>query len=136
MWADKKVFCTKMLRTKVLLNVLSTLLKFRDREIIVSTFIPSLEKMFIRYFPEVVYEGDTTFFGPPKHHRILRGSIKTVLRSAAPEFFRRVKIMFRNMFSPVVAAALGAPAKLVQPEQKMVPIPVKTDSQLPARRAQ
>jgi hypothetical protein len=104
-WVNKATFCTKMLRSKVLINILGTLMKFSDRDIIVSTFIPSLEKMFITYFPEVVYEGTTHYFGVPKHHRILRGSVKTALKAAAPEFFRRVGISIRNLVSPVLLPA-------------------------------
>jgi hypothetical protein len=113
-WADKATFCTKMLRTKVLLNILGTLFKFREREIIVSTFIPSLEKMFIRYFPEVVYAGTTTFFGPPKYHRILRGSVRTVLRAAFPEFLRRLRITFGNVLG-LGAAPVLAPGRQPDP---------------------
>lgn len=104
-WVNKATFCTKMLRTKVLLNILGTLMKFSERDIIVSTFIPSLEKMFITYFPEVVYEGSTTYFGPPKRHRILRGSVKTALKAAAPEMFRRIGLSVKNLFAPALLPA-------------------------------
>ena len=134
-WADKSTFCTAMLRTKVLLTILGTLFQFREREIIVSTFIPSLEKMFIRYFPEVVYQGSTNFFGPPKYHRILRGSVKTVLRAAFPEFLRRLKITLRNLVAPVLNPPSNSRGLMGPGAQQPVPIPVrKTDDYSMAAR--
>lgn len=111
-WADKKTFCTSMLRARVLLNILRTLFQFRNREIIVSTFIPGLEKMFIKYFPNVVYEGTTTYFGPPKYHRILKGSVRTVLQAALPELFRRIVSVFVQTAKPALPAQAAAASRV------------------------
>jgi hypothetical protein len=106
-WANKKTFCTKFLRTRVMLNILKSLYTFRNHTVIVSTFIPGLEKMFIKYFPNVVYAGTTTFFGAPKAHKILKGSLWTVLAAAPAALVERVTSLFNPM-----RPSLPAPAQM------------------------
>jgi hypothetical protein len=125
-WADRATFCTAMLRAKVLLNILRTLFQFRDREMIVSTFIPGLERMFIRYFPNIVYAGSTTFFGPPRSHRILQGNLKTVLQAALPELFRRIGLAFKGLKRRTTQARQEI--RQGQDTRQLAPIPVRNSS--------